>query len=443
MSAPVHEPQFEDAEEAVVDGDVLPGGTVRAALGNRNFFWVWSGTFASNIGTWMQNIALGVLGFKLTHSASFVALLGFAQLGPLLLLALVGGYLADIVDRRKLLIWMQIEQLVFSIALAWIARHPHFGHHPGPGRTPLVLCVLIIGVGNALSGPALAALLPTLVPRRDLAGAVSLQSVQMNLARVVGPALGGVLLPAIGFGGLFTLNAATYLFAVAGLFVVRPDPAAAGVAGDGEAPAIPESQPHGLARLVGGLAVARADALVRNVLIAIAGISFFCLPFIGLMPVLAEENLGIDSQSLAYGLLYASFGLGCAIGAMSIGSLFALQPRGRMTRIFLALFAVSLGAFAFLPVAAAAYPVVFLVGIFYFGAVTAMSTMLQEHLDDRVRGRVMALWIMGFGGTVPLGLLVGGKVVDYTSVTAVVAAGAVVAAVLALAVRIRPAQVAP
>src|SRR3954447_17865427 len=434
MSAPVHESQFEDAEDAIVDGDVMPGGTVRAALGNRNFFWVWSGTFASNIGTWMQNIALGVLGFKLTHSASFVALLGFAQLGPLLLLALVGGYLADVMDRRKLLIWTQVEQLIFSIVLAWIVRHPHFGHHSSPAALPLVLCVLVIGIGNALSGPALAALLPTLVPRRDLSGAVSLQSVQMNLARVIGPALGGLLLPAIGFGGLFILNAGTYLFAVAGLLMVRQG---ADQIYAEEAPAIPETQPQGLARLAGGLAVAKADVLVRRILVAITMISFFCLPFIGLMPVMAEENLGIDTRSFAYGMLYASFGLGCAVGAMSVGSFFAMQPRGRLIRIFMAGFAVTLAVFAYLPSAGPAYPVVFAVGFFYFGAVTAMSTTLQEHLDDRVRGRVMALWIMGFGGTVPLGLLAGGFLVDHTSATAVVAGRAVVAAVLAVVVRIR------
>src|SRR3954452_13830962 len=281
MSAPTHEPQFEDAEEAVIDGDVIRGGTVRAALGNRNFFWVWSGTFASNIGTWMQNIALGVLGFKLTHSASFVALLGFAQLGPLLLLALIGGYLADVIDRRKLLIWTQVEQLIFSIVLAWIVRHPHFGAHSSPAELPLVLCVLVIGIGNALSGPALAALLPTLVPRRDLSGAVSLQSVQMNLARVIGPALGGVLLPWLHFDGLFVLNAATYLFAVAGLLLVRHGADTMYNQGPAAADSGPGAdEPRGLARLAGGIAIARADRLVRTVLLTIAAISFFCLPFI-------------------------------------------------------------------------------------------------------------------------------------------------------------------
>jgi MFS family permease len=390
---------------------------------------VWSGTFASNIGTWMQNIALGVLGYQLTKSAGFVALLGFAQLGPLLVLALVGGYLADIIDRRRLLIVMQVEQLIFSIVLAVIAHNPKSASH-----TALVVCVLIIGIGNALSGPALAALLPTLVPRRDLAGAVSLQSVQINLARVIGPALGGVLLPFLHYDGLFALNAGTYVFAVVGLLLVRPG--ADMIYGEGPA-AVAENEPRGLARLVGGVAIARSDPLVRTVLLTIAAISLFCLPFIGLMPVIAEVNLDIRSDSLSYGLLYACFGLGAAMGAISVGSFLSRQPRSRLVRGMLAGFAIALGSFAAVRMPWPAYPVVFLVGFFYFGAVTSMSTTLQEHLDDRVRGRVMALWIMGFGGTVPLGLLAGGFLVDHTSVTAVVAGGAVVAAVLAVVVRIR------
>jgi predicted MFS family arabinose efflux permease len=297
-----------------------------------------------------------------------------------------------------------------------------------------VVCVLIIGVGNALSGPALAALLPTLVPRRDLAGAVSLQSVQMNLARVIGPALGGVLLPWLHFDGLFVLNAATYLFAVAGLLLVRHG--ADTIYNQGP-PATPGDEPRGLGKLASGVGIARRDPVVRVVLLTIASISFFCLPFIGLMPVIAEVNLDIRSDSLSYGLLYACFGLGAAAGAMSVGSFLADQPRPRLVRGMLAGFAVSLGAFSLLRAPWPAYPVVLLVGFFYFGAVTAMSTTLQEHLDDRVRGRIMALWIMGFGGTVPLGLLAGGVISDHTSVTAVVAGGAVVAAVLALVVRIR------
>src|SRR6476620_3662521 len=152
-----HDPEADVATDAIVDGDqVLRRGTAGAALRSQDFRLVWGGTFLSNIGTWMQNIALGVLGYKLTHSVTFVSLLGFAQLGPLLLLALPCGALSDTVDRRRLLIAMQTEQLVFSVVLAFVVSASH------PNKTLLLAVVLAIGIGNALSGPALAAILPNL-----------------------------------------------------------------------------------------------------------------------------------------------------------------------------------------------------------------------------------------------------------------------------------------
>jgi MFS family permease len=414
------EPNREETEAAVVEGDVpYAAGSVRAALAHRDFRLVWMGSMASNIGTWMQNIALGVFGYQLTHSASFVALLGFAQLGPLLLLSIVGGLLADSVDRRTLLILCQAEQMIFSVVLAWVARGAH------PSKAAIFSCVLVIGIGNALNAPTFSAVLPILVGHRDLGGAVSLQSVQMNLSRVIGPAIGGLILPAVHPSGVFAINAATYLFAIATLLVVaipRPYPPA------GE---------QGMRRLVGGFAVARADRLVRQCLMTIASISFFCLPFIGLMPVLAGKSLHIDPSSAAYGILYACFGLGAATGAISVGTLLVGRNKKKAVRLGLVLFAATLAVFATLRHPLPAYPVVFLVGLTYFSTVTSLSTVLQEHLSDVVRGRVTALWIMGFGGTVPLGLLAAGPIADHTSLTAVVLVGAAMAVVLAAVVPLR------
>jgi MFS family permease len=211
-------------EEAQTEGDVafalgeleVRPGTARSALRSRDFRVLWIATLSSNVGTWMQNVALGAFAYQLSHSAGFVALIGFAQLGPLLLLATVGGMLADAVDRRRLLMTTNLVQLVFSAVLAAVAAVPH------PSRALLLLVVLAIGVANALTGPPLASILPTLVPRADLPGAIALQSVQMNLSRVVGPAIGGVLLPSIHASGVFGINAATYLFAVAGAYAIRP-----------------------------------------------------------------------------------------------------------------------------------------------------------------------------------------------------------------------------
>jgi predicted MFS family arabinose efflux permease len=228
--------------------------------------------------------------------------------------------------------------------------------------------------------------------------------------------------------GVFAINAATYLFAVAGALSIRPVPQ-------------PEAYvDRGVRRLLGGVVVAREDPLIRTVLLTIAAISFFCLPFIGLMPAIGGKNLHLDVNGLQYGLMYASFGLGAACGAIAVGSVLAGRPREPVIAGSLALFGFALAGFGLLHDVDPAYPLVFVVGLFYFGTVTSLSTRLQEHLEDAVRGRVMALYMMGFGGTVPVGLLVGGQIADATSVSVVVVAGGAVAVLLAWVLRPRRAS---
>ena len=337
-------------------------------------------------------------------------MLFFAQLGPLLFLATLGGALADIVDRRRLLVAMQLVQLVLSLVLAGLAAAAD------PSRVAIVACVLAIGVANALSAPALSAVLPTLVPRPDLSGAVSLQSVQMNASRVIGPAIGGVLYPAFGAAPVFAVNALTYLFAVAVVWVT-PFPRRARE----------HSEETRSRRLLAGFRTVRHDPLVRRVLSTMATMSLFSLAFVGLMPAIAAENLG----SLGYGLLYAGFGAGAALGAVSIGTILAGRSKPRIVRLGFVAFSVLLACFALVRTPPLAYPVVMLLGVAYFAVVTSLSTVLQEHLADHLRGRVMALWIMAFGGTVPIGVLAAGAVATHTSITAVVLFGAAVALVLA------------
>ena len=403
------------ATDALVDGDVpFTPGTARAALAHRNFRVVWLGAMSSSIGTWMQNVVLAAFAYKLTHSATYVGIVYFGQLGPSLVLAPVGGFLADIVDRRRLLIWAQVWQMAFSFALAWIA------HGANPSKWGVVACVFMVGAGQALNGPTYSSLLPELVGRRDLAGAVSLQSTQMNLSRVIGPAIGGLLYPAFGPAAVFFINALTYLAAIVSMVIVQL-----------EERVIVRTDQSAIRRLFSGFVVARRDRLVRRILITMATFSFFSLTFIGLMPVLADDNLGIDPKSLAYGLLYACFGLGAAAGAVSIGTVLAHRSKPRIVQIGLGAFAVLLAGFGLVRAPVLAYPIALVLGFAYFAAVTSMSTVLQEHLEDRVRGRVMALWIVSFGGTVPLGTLALSPVASRTSVTVVALIGAVVAAGLA------------
>ncbi len=410
-----HDPSAEEATDALVDGDqALVTGTAVAALRHRDFRVVWTGTFASNIGTWMQNVLLGAFALQLTHDASYVGLVYFAQLGPLLFLAPLGGMLADILDRRKLLIWMQLEQVVFSVLLAVLAAADH------PNKWAIFFCVLAIGIGNALSGPAISALLPTLVPREDLPGAVSLQSVQMNLSRVIGPAIGAPLYAMFGVATVFGINAATYGFAIVSLVIARY-------------PARPvrAMSDTGLTRFLSGFKLAAADPLIRRVLVTMTTFSFFSLTFVGLMPEIAEANFDIGPKSAVYGFLYATFGLGAAMGAVTVGTYLAHHSKAKIARRSLVAFAILLTTFALVRDASLAFPVAFVLGFVYFMTITSLSIALQSHLDDAIRGRIMALWIMAFGGVVPLGVLAGGVLVGFISITSVMLIGAVVALLLA------------
>ena len=412
----VHDPEADNATDAIVDGDrALRRGTAQAALRHRNFRLVWGGTFASNIGTWMQNVLLGQFAYSLTTDPGYVGLLYFAQLGPLLFLGQVGGVIADMVNRRRYLVTMQALQLVLSLGLAGLAAVDH------PSTTWIFVCVLAIGIVNALGAPAMGAILPTLVPREDLNGAVSLQSVQMNLSRVIGPAIGAPLYAAFGPAPVFAINAVTYVFAIAGLVMARyhdrnPDPV----------------QGRPIEKLLSGFHVARRDPLIRRVLVTMVTFSFFSLMFVGLMPEIAVANLHISENSETYGYLYAAFGLGAALGAISVGTFLAGHSKARIVRQALIAFAILLAGFAMVRSIRVAFPTVAVLGFAYFMVITSLSMVLQQHLEDRLRGRIMALWIMSFGGTVPIGVLIGGYLVKGgVSITAVMLGGAVIAVLLA------------
>jgi MFS family permease len=410
------QPIVEDVEESLLEGDDYPTyrrGTARAAFAHRDFRLMWLGSFGSNIGTWMQQVVLGAYAYRLTGSSSFVAALAFAQLGPLLVLSIPGGVLADAVDRRRLLVSLQCVQGLFSLLLAvlvWSYATP-----PGVG---LFLCVLVIGVANAINAPTWATVLPALVGREDLSGAISLNSTMINGSRVIGPAIGGVLYPIIGAGWIFAINALTYLFVIVALLSIR-------------FPFIAKASEKGWARLMGGFREARSNPVVGRILVLLALFSFFCLPFVGLFAPIAEIDLSMETKSFAYGLLYACFGLGAAAGSLSIGTVFAGRDKKVMVRLGLLVFAAALFTFGVLRSPAPAYPVVFVLGAVYFGTTTSMLTVLQSELDDRVRGRVMSLWFMAFGGTIAVGALAFGPLLDASNGTVVLTIGALAALGLA------------
>ncbi len=409
---------LEEIEDAVVDGDSpVPArrGTARAALRHRTFRIVFLGAFASNIGTWMQNVVLGAYAYDLTHSSTFVGVIIFAQLGPTLVLPMVGGLLADKVDRKRFLILLSLEQLVFSLGVALVVLSPH------PSHVLLVLMVLLVGCGSAMFGPTYSAVLPGLVGKEDLPGAISLNSAQMNASRVIGPVIGGVLFSAIGPAWVFVGNAATYLFVVAALMMVT-------------LPTVPQMTKHASRwrELTAGITVARHDKVIGRCLVTVFVFSLLALAFIGQMPVVAAHNLGINlSKSADYGILYACFGAGALAGAISIGTVFAQTSKPLLVRVCLVGYAVSLCAFALQRSPVPAYVNVAVTGAFYFAFITALNTTLQARLHENVRGRVMALWMMGFGGTVGIGNLLIGPIVAAVGITDVLLFGSVVALGLA------------
>jgi len=411
------EVSIEEIEDAVLDGDSPIGpkrGTATSALRHRTFRIVFFGFFASNIGTWMQNVVLGAYAYHITRSSTFVGIVIFAQLGPTLVFPMLGGLIADKVDRKKLLVLLSLEQLVFSMGVAFVVWSPV------PSRLFLVLMVIMVGVGSATFGPAYSAVLPMLVGRADLPGAISLNSAQMNGSRVVGPIIGGLLYPLIGPAWIFIINAATYLFVVAALLMVTLPGLATG-----------KRQVSRWRELFAGITVAREDSVVGRALITVFLFSLLALAFIGQMPVVAAHNLGIQPSSTSYGILYACFGTGALVGAISIGTVLAHVSKPAIVRVCLVCYSLSLTGFALIRVAMAAYFVVAVVGAFYFAFITSLNTAMQARLENNVRGRVMALWMMGFGGTVGVGNLVVGPVVSGLGITDVLLFGAGVALALA------------
>jgi MFS family permease len=408
------------AELAEVDQPLVPG-SARAVLRYPVFRRVFAGAFLSNIGSWMQNVVLAALAYDLTGSSTFVGVMVFAQLGPMLLLSVVGGVLADHIDRRRLLVGVASWQLLLSLVLSALVIPDE------PNRVALIAVVVGIGAAQAIYMPTYAALFPQLVDRRDIAGAVSLNSAQMNTSRVVGPVIGAWLDSRFGAASVFAGNAASYLFVIAALLTVRLPP-----------PIRDRHGSTGLRALGDGLRVARGDLIIRRCLITIFTLSVISLPFIGQFPVLAQRNLGVDERSTTYGLLYACLGVGAVIGALAIGTVFRQRSKAHIARLAAAGFAAALATLAVLREAAFAFPVLMVVGFCYLSMATSLMTILQERVDENARGRVMALWIMGWAGMLPVGNLIAGPLIEMTSVTAVVLVGAAWAGVLAFYLRLEP-----
>lgn len=388
-------------------------GSARAAWAHPRFRRMWTASFSSNVGTWMQNVVLPAYIYDRTGKASIVGLMVFAQLGPLLLLSIPAGVIADRFDRRKWLVFTQLFQLVFSAALAPLAMHD------APVWTFFAVS-LGVGIGNALNAPAWSAMLPTLVSKADLAGAVSLNSVGINGSRVIGPIIVAVLRSAgVSTAQIFLVNAATYLFVVWALLITHVGRAQA------------TAKEPGLKALTTGWRIARSKPAVWRLLASLFTFSLFSLPYVGLFAVVARRNFGVERESTTYEWLYATWGLGAAMGGLAISTVFVHHDKRTLIRRGFFAFAILLAAFAVVREPIGAFITGALLGFFYFGTTTSMNTIFQSRVEDHERGRVMSLWFMAFGGTVPIGNLIFAPVMDAIGARWVLLGGAVWALFLA------------
>jgi MFS family permease len=388
-------------------------GTARAALSYPRFRILFFATALSNVGTWMQNFTLPAYIDDRTGSAGLVGLLVFTQLGPLLLLSLPAGVLADRLDRTRFVIVMQAAMLVGSVALAALVA----------GDAPLwtlFAIQLVIGIANALNAPAFSASMPMMVDRRDLPGAVSLNSAMINGSRILGPALAALLSAAgLSTAQLFLCNAATYVFIIVPLLVIA-------------LPMVQTNHPErGWRRLMTGINVARQRRVLGRVLLSMTLFSMISLPFIGLFPSVARLLYGLEPTGSTYKWLYVTWGGGAFFGALAVGSWLAPYDKRRLIPVGFTSFGVSLAAFTLVRSAAPAYPIGFVLGFVYFMTATCMITVLQQNLTDGERGSVMPLWFMSFGGTIPVGNLVAGPAMDRFGARPVLLVGAAFAGFLA------------
>jgi MFS family permease len=264
--------------------------------------------------------------------------------------------------------------------------------------------VAIGGCAGSLYAPNYQAIMPDLAGPENLAGAIALNSTQINASRVIGPVVYGALVALFGLSvsGAFLINAASFLVLIA---VLQQIPVVS-------APPPTAQTPTGIRILTEGINVVRANPVLKRSLTTMAAMSFFSLVYIGQFQTVAERAFGVNSESNTYSLIYATWGFGSLLSALSMGTVFAHVDKRRLTKPMLIGFSFFLALFAFVRSPTMAFPVGFGLGCFYFGTPTALLTIAQEHLNARSRAPVMALWFMSFGGFVPLASLWGGWVMD-------------------------------
>jgi len=361
---------------------------------------LWTGAFLSSIGTWTQDVALAWLIHTELQRPIYLGLRAFAAEAPLLAFMLLGGAVADRVDRRRILLTSQVLQMGFAAALLGL----YLSGALGIGA--ILLLAFLTGLAQSQSAPTYQAVITSIVPPRQIPNAVALNSLQFNLSRAVGPVVAGLLLAHVGTAACFAVNVVSFLAVIVALWRLRV-PALA------ERPRVSwgESLRQGLRH------VARSRALSGFTLLGLAG-SFLAFPLITYMPVIADEVTG--SGAAGYSLLLSSFGAGAIAGALATAQRGHAVGRGRLLLLAFAAYAVAVVGVVLSRRQWLSMALLLVAGFALVSAFSTLNSFVQEHAEESLRGRILSIYGLAFRGGNPLGSLAAGALAQALGTPAVI-----------------------
>jgi MFS family permease len=388
---------------------------------HRAFAVIWTGSFVSNIGTWMETVAIGVYVTQATGQAAWTGTVAALTYVPTVLLGPFGGALADRFDRRRFLVGVTLFQTLLAAVLTLLAATDRLS------VAAVATIVLLAGCAFAVAMPAIQAMTPDLVGTDDLLGAMSLGAAQFNLGRVVGPALAGLVITAGGLAWAFGLNVVSFGAVLIALSLVRIPPLARA---DG-APA------RVLRTIADGVVAARRDPGIRTALLLLLATTFLVSPFIGLVPAVAIKVFGRGAPGTS--ALVTAQGVGAVLAALAATPLAARLGRRRLLVAALLLVGPAAVLYGLAPTFPLAVVAIALLGFVYLAVLSGTSTVCQLRAPRELRARIASLFMLGVGGGHALGLVIQGWLGDRVGLPAVTAATGLLLLGIVVAVRlIRP-----
>jgi MFS family permease len=396
------------------------------ALRHRNFLLFWSGAFLSNTGTWMQAVAQGWLVLSLSNSPFWLGVDGFMATAPGLVLTLAGGVFADLMDRRKLLIYTQIVAGCAALTLGVLVV------------TKVVTVAMVLGLSfvtgccMSIAGPSYMALVFDLVGHEDLANAIALNSTQFQLARVLGPVAAAVGFKLFGLPGCFFANGLSFIAVVAGLAMVKY--------GEHQPPSSApgrslKDRRAFMSDLVDGFRYVRGRPTVSMLLMISAVTSLFGTAYVSMSPYFAREVFHRGETGLA--ALMGMAGAGALFGALLLAYLGDFRHKGWFVLGGDFAFAVFLIAFSLSTHFSLSLVFLFALGFGIVSSVAVSNTLLQTLVTDEMRGRVMSMFMLSFIGAMPIGNLIAGVASKHFGVQRTLAVGGLIIAVFVSIVTLR------